>query len=159
MSTHQAANKCVSELNGAQLHGSTIYVGWASRNRKLFVSSLPMDISLESLLALFEAHGPVIQDGCRLCTSDSGNKHATVEFERRQDAERARDQWNGTLFGGSYMIVNWDQSMSARLQKGSPTGGRQDSPSALPDKKKGAMYSDFPYFSVHVSFRCHKVCS
>lgn len=159
MASHQAARMCASHLNGEQLYGNPIFVGWASRNRKLFVSSLPKDISLETILSLFEAHGPLIQDGCKLCTSDNGNKYATIEFKHRQDAEKARDRWNGVLFEGSYMIVNWDQAMSARLQKGTDSLDEScSSHSASPEKNKKILYSDFPYFSVHVSFRCKKVC-
>lgn len=145
LKTHLDALNCINALDKTVLCGSAIHIGWASRNRKLFVSPLPPRTELDEVIRMFAEHGNVVRSECYIGRSENGGTHAVLAFESREDAEKARDGLNGSLLRGCVITIHWDQSMSAR-SLGTPPE----------DMKKSVAYSEFPYFSVHVAFRCLK---
>ena len=147
MATHRGAELCLEKFDGHLLKDKQISVRWASRNKKLFFANLGKHVHLNDIICLCQHYGSVCPEKSSLNRSDSGNFYAIVEFDRREDAEAARVALNGSVvkLGNNFdttIFVNWEQSVSARSVQSAPTAP-----------------SEFPYFSVHVSFHCSMVTS
>lgn len=144
MATHGGAALCLENLDGYFFKDKAITVRWASRNKKLFFANLGKNVSLNDIISLCQNYGSVCPEKSSIHRSDSGNTYAIIEFDKREDAEAARVALNGSVMKlknnyDTTIFVNWEQSVSARSVQTSPGP------------------SEFPYFSVHVSFRCSLV--
>ena len=136
MATYDAALLCRQNLSGAILHGKPIYVGWASRNTKLFVGNLPHTITEPTLREVFSSYGAI--ESVHINYSNNGSIYGVVAFELREDAELARSGVDGTKILSNTVHVNWEQS---------------------PVNRPNVQNTVHNFFSVHVSFHCAEVSS
>jgi nucleolar protein 4 len=108
-------------------------------NRQLFVRSLPPTASSESLAEYFSQsyplkHATVVVDPA---TKES-RQYGFVTFADTEDAQRARDEFDGSSFQGRKIKVEIAESRSRKIENLDLAGPRRSVPSEAAIKKKAS---------------------
>jgi len=104
-----------SFMNEREIHGSVIKINWKTQPRKdtsnhyhIFVGDLSPEVTNEDLHKLFCKCGDVSDAKVIRDSMTSKSKgYGFVSFINKKDAERAKDQLNGTMVGSRAIRINW----------------------------------------------------
>lgn len=120
------AEQAIQQLNGADLHGSTLSVtearprsessaGRGISSSRLFVGNLPYEATAAELKELFSSVGPVAFVSLPV-ERESGKPRgfAFVDFSDRAHAEEAVRRFHQQLFNGRALVVNEARARESR---------------------------------------------
>ncbi|XP_075238936.1 uncharacterized protein LOC142334628 isoform X2 [Convolutriloba macropyga] len=124
-----------SFMNEREIHGSVIKINWKTQPRKdtsnhyhIFVGDLSPEVSNDDLNKLFCKCGDV--SDAKVIRDSATNKskgYGFVSFINKKDAERAKDQLNGTMVGSRAIRINWAARKPAHGGGGGGSSGDHES--------------------------------
>ncbi|CAM9600875.1 unnamed protein product [Ascophyllum nodosum] len=138
LSSHQEARAAKEAMQGVELGGRRVRVGWAQKNTSLHVSGLDNSISTEMLVREFSRFGPLDKE-LTTTSSKSGAYGGFVKFRYRQHAETAKKELNErAAFGGicPKLHIEWNsvdskdtgnESTAPKDRDGGAGGGNDES--------------------------------
>jgi len=102
-----SAEVAKDKLEGTEIGGRRIRLGWAQKNATLFIAELDPKITTEDLRREFSRFGPVVEDETFVRRSKGPSRFGFVRFQARVDAERAKAALNAQVFGRRQIRVGW----------------------------------------------------
>ena len=142
LSSRQEATRAKLALQGREVFGRKIRIGWAQKNTTLFVGDLDGTITTNQLIKAFEPFGHIIAEetfvkqpsgkyvrmrthtgrrgprGARYFDADSMLlrvflfPQGFVRFGSREDAERAKSEMNHKMLGSRQIRIGWGYTHS-----------------------------------------------
>lgn len=158
MSSHEQAAVAKERMQGADIQGRRIRIGWAQRNTTLFIGDLDESTNVEDLHRTFGPFGLLYTNDSYLRQGKCG-KYGSVKFMSRKDAETARREMHGRVLrdGTRPIRVVWHhpQTITKKTGLSVPLSSNEQHSRELvhipPPPPAGVLVSSRPY-SVHVHF-------
>lgn len=101
----------------------------SNNKKKLYVGSLPFKTTEEELHNLFASYGTIVSARIVVDRSngDASKGFGFVEMENAEDAQRAAEALNGSLYEGRTLIVNEARpEQKSNFRRDDRTGGNRD---------------------------------
>jgi len=109
--TRAGASTAKTAMEGAVIGNRQIRVGWAQKNTTLFIGELDGSVTTEMLREAFAKLGPLFEHDTFV---KSAGTFGFVRYQRRADAEAAKQLMNRQQLGTATIRVGWGDSNHQR---------------------------------------------